>query len=66
MRSGTGGARVAEALSRLRDAPKRRFDWYVMPVLAEERLVGRLPPRVDRSILSTGESAGRSRRAQAR
>ena len=34
--------------------------------LAEEQLVDRLAPRSDPSILSTGESAGRSRRAQAR
>jgi len=62
---------------------KRRFGRYVMPVLAGERLVGRVVPQMDRvvrrrrfgslrgpggirRILSTGESAGRSRRAQAR
>jgi len=62
---------------------KRRFGSYVMPVLAGERLVGRVVPQMDRvvrrrrfgslrgpggirRILSTGESAGRSRRAQAR
>jgi uncharacterized protein YcaQ len=56
---------------------KRRFGSYVLPVLAGERLIGRVAPRMDRfsplhqagggrRILSTGESAGRSRRAQAR